>query len=86
VSDCAPQAWGQPNSGTLDCVARGLPAGASVYVRANEVGGSSIFVDWLPPVDRNGDVPFPYRRPTPGRVIFTVVAGGVTVTFEHVWS
>jgi hypothetical protein len=55
-------------------------------VRATEAGGSSIFVDWLPPVDLHGDVPFPYRPLTPGKVSFTVVAGGVTVTFEHVWS
>ena len=36
----------------------------------------------LPPVDVNGNVPFPYNRPSAGKTIFTTSAGGVTVTFE----
>jgi len=48
----------------------------------NEVGMRTFVVDWLPPVDANGNVPFPYSRPGPGKTIFTTTAGGVTVTFE----
>jgi hypothetical protein len=67
---------------TNDCVARGLPAGASVRLNVNEVGMKTFVVEWLPPVDANGNVPFPYSRPGPGKTIFTTTAGGVTVTFE----
>jgi hypothetical protein len=54
-------------------------------VNGNEVGGTNFLVDWLAPVDPNGNVPFPYGRPSPGTTIFTVRAGGVTVTFEAVF-
>jgi len=67
---------------TQDCVARGLPAGASVSLTVREIGGSTYLVDWLPPVDARGNVPFPYGRPTAGRTVFVVTAGGVTVAFE----
>jgi hypothetical protein len=63
-------------------VARGLPPGASVTESVNEVGIKTFVVNWLPPVDVNGNVPFPYSRPGPGKTIFTTTAGGVTVTFE----
>ncbi len=68
--------------GTTDCVARGLPPGASVTESVNEVGIRTFVVNWLPPVDVNGNVPFPYSRPSPGKTIFTTSAGGVVVTFE----
>jgi hypothetical protein len=48
----------------------------------NEVGSRTFVVNWLPPVDVNGNVPFPYERPGPGTTIFTTSAGGVEVTFE----
>ena len=48
----------------------------------NEVGTRTFVVNWLPPVDVNGNVPFPYERPGPGKTIFTTSAGGVVVTFE----
>ncbi|HKC91780.1 MAG TPA: hypothetical protein VKE23_10690, partial [Candidatus Limnocylindria bacterium] len=67
---------------TTDCVARRLPPGARVTETVNEVGIGTIVIDWLPPVDANGDVPFSYRRPGPGKTIFTTRAGGVEVTFE----
>ncbi|TMC43948.1 MAG: hypothetical protein E6J23_09145 [Chloroflexi bacterium] len=67
---------------TTDCVARHLPPGASVTESVNEVGIRTFVVNWLPPVDVNGDVPFPYNRPGAGKTIFTTSAGGVTVTFE----
>ena len=67
---------------TTDCVARRLPAGASVTETVTEVGMRTFVVSWLPPVDVNGNVPFPYERPGPGKTIFTTTAGGVTVTFE----
>ena len=67
--------------GTTDCVARGLPPGASVVETVNE-GFRTFVVDWLPPVDVNGNVPFPYSRPGPGKTIFKTSAGGVVVTFE----
>jgi hypothetical protein len=66
---------------TTDCVARNLPPGASVVETVNE-GGRTFVVDWLPPVDANGNVPFPYERPGPGTTTFTTSAGGVVVTFE----
>jgi len=53
-----------------------------VSLTANEVGGPTYAVNWLPPVDPNGNVPFPYERPGPGKTIFTVRAGGAVVTFE----
>jgi hypothetical protein len=68
-----------------DCIARGLPPGAKVTVNAVEVGSATYVVDWLPPADASGDVPFPYRRPDPGAVIFTVTGGGVTVTWQTIW-
>jgi len=67
---------------TTDCVARHLPPGASVTETVNEVGMRTFVVNWLPPVDVNGNVPFPYNRPGAGKTIFTTSAGGVTVTFE----
>ena len=67
---------------TTDCVARNLPPGASVTETVNEVGTRTFVVNWLPPVDVNGNVPFPYERPSSGKTIFTTTAGGVTVTFE----
>jgi len=67
---------------TTDCVARSLPPGASVTETVNEVGMRTFVVNWLPAVDANGNVPFPYERPGPGKTIFTTTAGGVTVTFE----
>jgi len=66
---------------TTDCVARNLPAGASVVETLNE-GGRTFVIEWLPPVDANGNVPFPYERPGPGTTTFTTSAGGVVVTFE----
>jgi len=48
----------------------------------NEVGIRTFVVNWLPPVDMNGNVPFPYSRPSPGKTIFTTSAGAVVVTFE----
>ena len=48
----------------------------------NEVGSRTFVVNWLPPVDVNGNVPFPYERPSAGKTIFTTRAGGVEVTFE----
>lgn len=48
----------------------------------NEVGSRTFVVNWLPPVDANGNVPFPYERPGAGETIFTTTAGGVTVTFQ----
>ena len=67
---------------TTDCVARHLPPGAGVTETVNEVGMRTFVVNWLPPVDVNGNVPFPYNRPSAGKTIFTTSAGGVTVTFE----
>lgn len=83
VSGCVPQVNG---SRTQDCVARGLPPGKAVTVSVHEVGGSNYLVTWLPPVDVNGNVPFPYGRPTSGEVDFTVSAGGVVVTFSTTFS
>ena len=48
----------------------------------NDVGTRTFVVNWLPPVDGNGNVPFPYNRPGAGKTIFTTSAGGVVVTFE----
>ena len=62
----------------MDCVGRGLPAGAPVTVTVNEIGGSNYFVTWLPPADANGNVPFPYERQGAGRVVF-IVAGGSAI-------
>jgi hypothetical protein len=67
---------------TTDCVARHLPPGAGVTETVNEVGTRTFVVNWLPPVDANGNVPFPYERPSAGKTIFTTNAGGVEVTFE----
>lgn len=51
----------------------------------NEIGGTTYVINWLPPVDANGNVPFPYGRPSPGKTVFTVSAGGVVVTFEVIF-
>jgi hypothetical protein len=79
VSGCVPELF---FGRTRDCVARGLPPGAPVSLTANEVGGRTYVVGWLPPVDSNGNVPFPYARSSPGNVVFTVRAGSAVVTFE----
>ena len=68
-----------------DCVARRLPPGAAVSLNVNEVGGTTYVVNWLPPVDANGNVPFAYRRPSPGNTVFTATAGGAVVRFEFVF-
>jgi hypothetical protein len=52
-----------------------------VVVTVND-GRTSQAYTFLPPVDPDGNVPFPYGRPEPGTTVFTVQAGGVTVTFE----
>jgi hypothetical protein len=47
-----------------------------------EVGMTTYIIDWLPPVDADGNVPFPYGRPSAGTTVFIATAGGMTVTFE----
>ena len=78
VSGCVSNRAGS----TTDCVARHLPPGSSVTETVSEVGTRTFVVNWLPPVDGNGNVPFPYNRPGAGKTIFTTSAGGVVVTFE----
>lgn len=77
VSGCASDRAGF----TTDCVARGLPPGAAVRVIIREP--TFYQVDFLPPVDPKGNVPFPYGRPNAGTTIFEVTAGGVFVTFKQ---
>jgi hypothetical protein len=82
TNGCVPQVPSQPGGrGTRDCVARGLPPGTTVVVSTSGAGGSYL-ITWLPDVDPNGNVPFPWSQPQAGTTVFTVSAGGVTVRFE----
>ncbi len=85
TSGCVPQAAGQGQQGTRDCVARGLPPGAPVTVSTAGAGGSYV-VTWLPVVDAGGNVPFPWSQPNAGTTYFTVTAGGVTVKFQTTFA
>ena len=69
-----------------DCIARGLPPGASpVYVRVNGTQYSPDRIP-LPPVTASGDVAFPFGQPQDsGIATFVVIAGGVTVTWQSTW-
>ena len=84
VSGCVAQGGFSP---VYDCLARGLPSGATpVYVTVNGaliVPSASI---QLPPVSPQGDVPFPYgQAPNSGRATIVVSAGGATVSFDAYW-
>ena len=83
VSGCIPQYNG---STQYDCLARGLPPGATpVYVSVNGTQLSPNRIV-LPPVTAAGEVAFPYgQAPNSGGATFVVSAGGVTVTFLANW-
>lgn len=72
VSGCATDRVGV----TTDCVARGLPPGASVILTIDGVAYT-----FLPPVDAAGDVWFWYGQPDPGSTLFIARAGGKTTRF-----